>query len=327
MSVVCLVEHDASGVLPASKRALTFARSLAEALATPLRAMLVGEVSRLAAEDLARYGVGEAHVASSPRLAAYTPAAWARSLLELGEREDASAVVAAATDRGNEVLAHAGALSEQPVAANCLSFARAEPGGVTLTRYRWAGTLLEDAELEGRPALVTVVPDAAPDEPLDEVGEVTETVWEPTLDDAAFVVAVTGTEARPPGSTSLGEARVVIGGGRGVGSAEGFAPLEELAALLGGVVGVSRVVTSNGWRPHSQQVGQTGSKIAPNLYLACGISGAIQHLAGCRGAKTVVAINTDGEAPIMRRADYAVIGDVSEVVPALIAAIRERPGR
>ncbi|MGB9111829.1 MAG: FAD-binding protein, partial [Acidimicrobiales bacterium] len=96
---------------------------------------------------------------------------------------------------------------------------------------------------------------------------------------------------------------------------------------LGGVVGVSRVVTSNGWRPHSQQVGQTGTKIAPHLYLACGISGAIQHLAGCRGAKTVVAINTDGEAPIMRRADYAVIGDVSDIVPALIAAIRERPGR
>jgi electron transfer flavoprotein alpha subunit len=96
---------------------------------------------------------------------------------------------------------------------------------------------------------------------------------------------------------------------------------------LGGVLGVSRVVTSNGWRPHSQQVGQTGTKIAPTLYVACGISGAIQHLAGCRGAKTVVAINTDAEAPIMGRADYAVIGDVGEIVPALISAIRERPGR
>lgn len=327
MSVICLVEHEEPGVLPATKRALTFARALALALASPLVAMSVGELSQAAAEDLARYGVTEARPATSPRLGVYAPGAWARALLELGTAREAAAVVAAATDRGNEVVAHAGALSGQSVAANCLSFTRAEPGSVTLTRYRWAGTLLEDAELEGRPMLMTVVPDAAPDVPADEMGAPAVTAWEPKLDDAAFAVAVTATEARPAGSASLAEARVVVGGGRGVGSAEGFAPLEELAGLLGGVVGVSRVVTSNGWRPHSQQVGQTGTKIAPNLYLACGISGAIQHLAGCRGAKTVVAINTDAEAPIMRRADFAAIGDVTEIIPALIAAIRERASR
>jgi electron transfer flavoprotein alpha subunit len=327
VSVICLVEHDGSGVLPATRRALTFARSLSQALRSPLVAMSVGSLVRQASEDLAAYGVTEVHAASSPQLAAYAPAAWARSILELASASNGSAIVAAATDRGNEVLAHAGALSEQPVAANCLSFSRAELGSVTLTRYRWAGTLLEDAELEGCPALITVVADAAPDVPLDAPGVLSETEWTPTLDDTAFVVSVSSSEARPAGSTSLGEARVVVGGGRGVGSADGFASLEELAELLGGVVGVSRVVTSNGWRPHSQQVGQTGTKIAPNLYLACGISGAIQHLAGCRGAKHVVAINTDPEAPIMNRADYALIGDVNEIIPALIAAIKQRPGR
>jgi electron transfer flavoprotein alpha subunit len=117
---------------------------------------------------------------------------------------------------------------------------------------------------------------------------------------------------------------VVVGGGRGVGSAAGFAPLEELASLLGGVVGVSRVVTSEGWRPHTQQVGQTGTKITPELYLACGISGAIQHIAGCSGAKHIIAINTDPGAPMMARADYAVIGDLHEVVPVLIEALRAR---
>jgi len=119
---------------------------------------------------------------------------------------------------------------------------------------------------------------------------------------------------------------VVVGGGRGVGGPEGFAVLEELAGLLGGVVGVSRVVTSEGWRPHRQQVGQTGTKITPELYLACGISGAIQHMAGCQGAKTIVAINTDAGAPIVAKADYAVIGDLHQVIPALVAALRERRG-
>ncbi|MGH2929929.1 MAG: electron transfer flavoprotein subunit alpha/FixB family protein, partial [Solirubrobacteraceae bacterium] len=123
---------------------------------------------------------------------------------------------------------------------------------------------------------------------------------------------------------SLATARVVVGGGRGVGGAEGFAPLEELAELLGGVVGVSRVVTSEGWRPHSMQVGQTGTKIAPELYLACGISGAIQHFAGCSGARHIIAINTDASAPMMTRADYAIVGDLHAVLPALIEALRAR---
>ena len=123
---------------------------------------------------------------------------------------------------------------------------------------------------------------------------------------------------------SLASAKVVVSGGRGVGGPEGFLAVEELAGLLGGAVGVSRVVTSLGWRPHTEQVGQTGTRVTPDLYLACGISGAIQHLAGCQSARHMVAINTDPDAPIMSRADYAVIGDVNAVLPALVAALRER---
>ena len=121
---------------------------------------------------------------------------------------------------------------------------------------------------------------------------------------------------------SLADARVVVGGGRGVGSAEGFAQLDELAALLGGTVGVSRVVTSAGWRPHAQQVGQTGTRIAPDLYIACGISGAIQHMVGARSAKAILAINTDRDAPMVTRATYAVIGDLHTILPAIIAGVR-----
>jgi electron transfer flavoprotein alpha subunit len=125
---------------------------------------------------------------------------------------------------------------------------------------------------------------------------------------------------------SLREAKVVIGGGRGVGSAEGFAIIEELAGLLGGAVGCSRVVTSAGWRPHADQVGQTGTKISADLYIACGISGATQHVAGAKGAKRILAINNDPEAPILAVADYAVIGDLHEVVPAVSAELRKVKG-
>src|SRR6187397_835941 len=125
---------------------------------------------------------------------------------------------------------------------------------------------------------------------------------------------------------SLSDAKVVVGGGRGMGSAEAFAMLDELAGLLGAAVGVSRVATSLGWRPHTQQIGQTGTRIAPDLYIACGISGAIQHIVGARAAKRILAINTDAEAPIMSVADYAVIGDLHQVVPAISAEVRRVKG-
>ena len=124
------------------------------------------------------------------------------------------------------------------------------------------------------------------------------------------------------GKVLLTDARVVVGGGRGVGSAEGFKALEELANLLGGAVGGSRVVTNLGWRSHADQIGQTGARIAPELYIACGISGAIQHIVGCKAAKRILAINTDKDAPMVARADYAVIGDVQEILPAVVQELR-----
>ena len=131
---------------------------------------------------------------------------------------------------------------------------------------------------------------------------------------------------RTGGGVSLTDAKVIVSGGRGVGGPEGFGILEELAGLLEGTVGCSRVVTSSGWRPHAEQVGQTGTKVAPDLYLACGISGAMQHIAGCKNSKTIVVINTDPEAPILGYADYAIIGDLHKVIPALTAAVKAARG-
>jgi electron transfer flavoprotein alpha subunit len=344
MTVLCLVELDGTGAADASLRALTFARDVAGP-GGQLAAVVFGEAGALAGgaqageapageapagEALAAYGVTDAYIIEPGQLAGYAPLAWARVLAGLVSQTGADAVLAAGTDRGSEVMAHLGALTGLPMAANCVSAARSGPGpagGDTwqIVRQRWAGLLLEDAALESSPALATVATDTVAPTPAGAPAALTVHPHQPELADGDLAVRATESATRS-GGVSLATARVVIGGGRGVGGPDGFAPLEELAKLLGGVVGVSRVVTSEGWRPHKQQVGQTGTKITPELYLACGISGAIQHIAGCASAKHIVAVNSDAAAPILSHAEYAVIGDLHKVIPALVNAIKARGG-
>jgi len=323
MTVICLVEHDGNDTIDASLRALSFGRALAESSRDPLAAVLVGEVADRTFETLASFGVSEAFAVESGEFGSYAPVGWARALVELARSAPTTAVIAAGTDRGNEVMAHVGAMTGLAMVANCLSASRSEEAAIRLSRQRWGGSLIEDAVVEVSPALLTVAFDGVAPEPAPAPASIEVHVHLPSLSGSDTEVKVSEWTQRSTG-ISLAEARVVIGGGRGVGSPEAFGSIEELAGLLGAAVGVSRAVTSAGWRSHNQQVGQTGTRIAPELYLACGISGATQHLAGCQSAKHVVAINTDPEAPIISRADYAVIGDLNLIVPALVKAIRER---
>ena len=247
----------------------------------------------------------------------YAPSAWAQALSGHIAQRSPDVVIAPGTDRGNEVLAHVAAMLDQPMAANCVSFTAGDPA--TVTRVRWGGSLLEEARVHAAPVLLTVAPHAvaaaAPDVAIETLA-------------SGLDGAVAARERVPTitAGVSLESADVVVSGGRGVGSAEGFGIIEELAELLGGAVGCSRAVTSAGWRPHTDQVGQTGTKISPEIYIACGISGATQHMAGCKGAKKLLAINPDAEASIFASADYAVIGDLHEVVPAISAEIRKARG-
>jgi electron transfer flavoprotein alpha subunit len=332
-AVLCLVERDGDGIAAGSLRALGFARSLADTVGGPLTAVVFGLPSaepvtgEATVAEVAAAGASELCVVSAEGLTGYAPVAWAKALERLVVTEQAAAVVAGATDHGSEVMAHLGALTGLPVAANCIAASAAGEGSWQLVRQRWAGSVLEDAVLKASCALLTVAADAVPADAVPAAGSDGAGVrpavrtFVPVLTDDDLRVVATESAEQSAG-VSLATARVVVGGGRGVGGPEGFAALEELAGLLGGVVGVSRVVTSQGWRPHRQQVGQTGTKISPELYLACGISGAIQHMAGCMSAKHIVAVNTDPDAPIISRAEYAVIGDLNEVIPALVAAIR-----
>lgn len=325
MSVLVLVEHDRGALVAASEEALTFGRTLAAGLGTACEAVTIGAAADGLAAELARSGVDVVHQAHHDALTDYGPDLWADALASLVAEVAPVAVLACGTDRGQEVLAGLAARVDLPFVANVLPEDLA-PGDDAweLTRVRWGGSLLERARVDASgPVLLTVALHAVDASDAATPGVATPRPYPPAIDAASTVTVVRDRVERAAGVT-LATATVVVGGGRGVGSAEGFAPLEDLAAELGGVVGCSRAVTNNGWRNHTDQVGQTGTRIAADLYLACGISGAIQHWVGASGAQCIVAVNTDREANMVTRADYAVIGDLHEVIPAVTAEIRRR---
>jgi electron transfer flavoprotein alpha subunit len=288
---------------------LTVAAGLGEVCAVTIGACLVGGVARHLEIDH--------HLLSD-----YAPEAIGESLHQLVRRDSPSAVLASGTERGNEVMAHLAALADLPLASNVTEIHQGDDGW-EVTRLRWGGSLLEEAGLEAPVKLATVAPHSV--EARGGDGSVAGETFNPDLPDELGRTRVVERVTVSEGIT-LATAPVVVSGGRGVGSAEGFTILEELAGLLGGAVGCSRVVTNNGWRPHSDQVGQTGTRVAPSLYLACGISGAIQHWVGMMASKNVLAINNDPEAPMVTKADYAVIGDLHQILEAVVAEVKKRKG-
>jgi electron transfer flavoprotein alpha subunit len=317
--ILVFVEHAEGRPDRLSVEAIAFARRFAAPAGGPVHAILVGEGAAAAAAALTGQGVAVAHAVEDPRLAVYAPAGWAAALGGIVGSTHPDIVVGPGSDRGAEVLAYLAARMDLPMAANCIDAVAGDPFRVT--RQRWGGSLIEEATLAGPVRLMTVAAHAFLPETAAGPAPAIETVA-PSVTETDLRVRVVGQEPAEADSVSLGDAKVVVGGGRGLGSGEAFAILDELAGLIGAAVGVSRVATSAGWRPHAQQIGQTGQRIAPDLYIACGISGAIQHIVGCKAAKQILVINSDPEAPILKRASYAVIGDLHAIVPAISAEIR-----
>ncbi len=320
--ILVFLDNDRGSLSPSGPESLTPALELAAALGARLETATVGEAGRAALEQLGLPG----HVVSHPVLSDYAPEAYGEALAQLANHAGASVLMALGDDRGAEVMAHVAAVLEEPLVANVteiVDVSQGTAGAWEMVRVRWGGSLLERARLQSSRKLLTVAPHTfAPPESAMGVSTAANT-FVPDIPDHLARTRVVERVRLAEGLT-LATAPVVVSGGRGVGSAENFAILEELADLVGGVVGCSRVATNNGWRPHSDQVGQTGTRIAPDLYIACGISGAVQHWVGCMASKQILAINTDPEAPLVTKADYAVIGDLHEVLAAIIAEIRTR---
>ncbi|HEY4610411.1 MAG TPA: electron transfer flavoprotein subunit alpha/FixB family protein [Ilumatobacteraceae bacterium] len=309
--ILVVVEHDRGTMSPATWEALAAARDLGET-----HALTIGEAADALVEQIGVFGATTVHQAHSDVLGDYGPEAWGDVVAQAVTALNPDVVLATGTDRGNEVMAHAAARLNMPMVANVIEFADRE-----LVRVRWGGSLLERCTLDAPVQLVTIAHHAFP---------ATEFPATPTAVPLAVDIepqlarTVVRDRVERAAGVTLATAPVVVSGGRGVGSADGFAPLLELASELGGVVGCSRAVTNLGWRNHTDQVGQTGTRIAPDIYIACGISGAIQHWVGAMASKKILAINTDPEANMVTKADYAVIGDLHQVVPAITAEVRRR---
>ena len=322
--VLAFVEHDVGVPTEESLQMLTLAHTVADLGDEDIHVGAVGDGAEDLADALGEYGVAVVHPLEGDELDdTYSPSAWAVGLWQAATACGASAILAPGTDRGNELLARIGAEQDLPFAANCLGVSGGD--GYEITRQRWGGSLLERARLDADVALLSVALHELPIEPTGATDPVVEPIAVDLTDDA-LAVRVDRFEPAEEEGISLKDADIVIGGGRGVGSADDFDILEELAAEIGAAVGSSRAAVNEGWRPHDDQIGQTGEKISPTIYIAAGISGAVQHMVGCKGSDHILAINTDPEAGIMQKATWAVEDDLHEVIPLVTEEVKKRKG-
>ncbi len=322
--LLVVLEHDRGAMDEAAREALTFGRKLAAQMGAPLHAALIGADDAELVSEAGAFGAEAVYTAVHDVLSDFGPEAWGEAAAEMIRQLNPGAVLAGGSERGNEIMAQVAARLDLPMVANCLEVdPNGRAGEWNITRQQWGGSLLEDARLVSeRPLLTSGLHTLAAEQAEAAVEPVAQAV-EVDLDPSLARTVVKDRVVLEAGVT-LSTAPVVIGGGRGVGSPEAFAPLEELAAMLGGRVGCSRAVTNNGWRPHSDQVGQTGTRITPEIYIASGISGAIQHWVGAKASKHILAINIDPEANMVVKADWAVIADLHEVIPAITEEIKRR---
>ncbi len=322
--ILAILEIVKGSLTETSLETVTAARDLAQKSNDSVAALLMGKGVSTLAPTLK--GIHTVLVAEDPHLEGYLPDALAEIAAYAIRQKSPKIALAPGTETGNDLMARVAARLNLGLATNCVEFS-VEGGSLKrVTRLNWGGSLLEEVEIFSSPILLTLAPHALAAQSADGATPTVETL-SLTLTEKALRVRMKELIPTEKKGISLTDAKIVIGGGRGMGSAEAFKMLEELASLLhNAAVGATRVATNNNWRPHSDQIGQTGAQIAPDLYIACGISGAIQHMVGCKNSKKILAINKDPEAPIFQRADYGVIGDLHQVVPALIAELKKLKG-
>jgi len=315
--ILLVVEHANGKVSKSTWEMITAARDMGRE--APVTALVLGSNIAPVAAEIAR-GVDQVLVADLPALSQYDPELWSAAVAQIATEGEASVILIGGSRSGREYSARVAVKLDAPLLEDVISL---KASGETLTaqRYSYLARVTETIETNSSVAVVTIKPGvfnpATPGAEAAEQFDVDLNLPTPRL-------KVTGKTVERSSRVGLAEADIVVSGGRGVGSAEGFSQyVEALADQLGAAVGATRAIVDAGWRPYSEQVGQTGKTVQPKLYIAIGISGAVQHLSGMNKSKTIVAINRDAEAPIFKIADYGVVGDVPQLVPAILAELKK----
>jgi electron transfer flavoprotein alpha subunit len=293
------------------------AAKLSKELSLESEAIVVGsEVTNLS--EIGKYGISKVTHFKNDDLLNYSPSAYTKLIADYATETDSNYLIFANTAFGKDLAPRVSTRINAGLIVDCIKL-DSSSGDVVATRPVYAGKALIDVKLKSAKKVFTIRPNVFKAEPSDS-SETSIDVKEVTSPDLSTrVVEIKKSE----GKLDVAEADIIVSGGRGMKGAEHFHLIEELADVLGAAVGASRAVVDAGWRPHQEQVGQTGKTVSPSLYVACGISGAIQHLAGMSSSKYIVAINKDKDAPIFKIADYGIAGDTFEIIPALIEEIKK----
>lgn len=321
-NILIIAEGRAEGLKKVSFELVNAAQSLEAALGGKIEGAVVGSNVGSWAEMLAKTGVSKVYVADEAGLAQFAPESYATALAEIIRRAEPAIVLFGATGWGKEVSARTAAKLDWGLVTDCIT-AKIENGALLVKRPIYAGKALADVRAKAFPVIVSMRPNIIAPVDASQAPAPIEAITVPLKEPRARVIEAVQKKKE---KVDLGEASIVVSGGRGVKGPEGFAPLQELADTLGGALGASRAAVDAGWIDYTHQVGQTGKTVSPKLYLAAGISGAIQHLAGMSSSKVIVAINKDPDAPIFKIADYGIVGDLFDVVPVLSAEAKKVQG-
>jgi len=321
---VWIVAEQRDGVLrKISFEIASAARKLADELGQEVGAVLCGSGIAGIAGQLGKYGVDKVFVADDPALEPYTTDAHAAAVAKIVKEKDPAILLLGASTQGRDLSARLVGKLATGMGTDCVE-AKIVDGKLLLKRPMYAGKCFGEVMISSFPQMGTLRPNVFPAVENPKAGEAVN--FDPALDAGKLCTRVLEVQKDASGKVDLTEASVIVSGGRGMKGPENYALIEELAAVLGATVGASRAAVDAGWRPQTDQVGQTGKIVSPNLYIACGISGAIQHLAGMSSSKVIVAINKDAEAPIFARADYGIVDDLFKVVPELTSECKKLLG-
>jgi electron transfer flavoprotein alpha subunit len=315
--ILVYIEQRNGQIKKASFEAVRVAADIAAKLSYQIEAVAIGdEIERL--ESIGNFGVLNVRHYKNSELANYSPSAYSKIFFEYAKETEASVILFSNTSLGKDLAPRLAAKLDAGLAMDCTAL-DIQNNEIIATRPIYAGKVLLDMKLTSRTKVFTLRPNVfSPGIPGDTKSEISiVNIDSPDL--STKVIEIKKSE----GKLDVAEAEIIVSGGRGMKGPENFHLVEELAQLLGAAPGASRAVVDAGWRPHGEQVGQTGKTVSPTLYIALGISGAIQHLAGMRSSKYIVAINKDKDAPIFQVADYGIAGDIFEIVPALIDEIKK----